>query len=366
MAVGEALIVTPRFLPLLGGQERQCALLADALARRGYEPIVITEQLGLDTPRRERIGAAQVIRIRSSPARTLATQLRVAARLILIMLRHRHAKFAIVRTYTLPAVAVGLLKALALIRFPTLVTAETGGGDDDVQELSRRPGFGALRALICANDVLSGICQDNIDHLREHGFPGDRIVLIGNGIDTTPYASAAPPERVRRFLFLGRIVEEKGVFELLEAFARVHAEDAGVTLTIAGDGEARGRLERRSAELALGDAVRFAGRVPHERLDELFAGADCLVLPSWSEGMPLSVLEAAAHRRVVIATDVGDLERVLGDRITLVPPRDPIALEGAMASAVTDSHPRADYDDLMPELEIDAVTRRLLAALGVD
>ena len=53
MAVGEALIVTPQFLPLLGGQERQCALLADALARRGYEPVVITEQLGQDVPRRE-------------------------------------------------------------------------------------------------------------------------------------------------------------------------------------------------------------------------------------------------------------------------------------------------------------------------
>jgi teichuronic acid biosynthesis glycosyltransferase TuaC len=364
MAVGEALIVTPQFLPLLGGQERQCALLADALARRGYQPVVITEQLGLDTPRRERIGAADVIRIPSSPGRTLAMQLRVAAWLTLIMMRHRHARFAIVRTYTLPAVAIGLLKALRLIGFPTLVTAETGGDDDDVQELSRRPGFAALRALASANDVLSGICQDNIDHLREHGFPADRLVLIGNGIDTTPYASTAPPDRVRRFLFLGRIVEEKGVFELLEAFARVHAERPATTLTIAGDGAAREELERRAE--ALGSAVRFAGRVPHERLDELFAGADCLVLPSWSEGMPLSVLEAAAHRRVVIATDVGDLKRVFGDRIALVPPRDPIALADAMAGAVRDPHPRADYDDLMPELDIDAVTGRLLAALGVD
>jgi glycosyltransferase involved in cell wall biosynthesis len=366
MAGGEALIVTPKFLPLLGGQERQCALLADALARRGYQPVVITEQLGQDVPRRERIGSVDVIRIPSSPDRKLATQLSVAARLTLIMLRHRQARFAIVRTYTLPAVAVGLLKALRLIGFPTLVTAETGGDDDDVQELSRRPGFAAMRALVSANDVLSGICQDNIDHLRERGFPVGRTVLIGNGIDTTPYASAAAPAGVRRFLFLGRIVEEKGVFELLDAFASVHGEHAGATLTMAGDGEARGRLERRAAELALGDALRFAGRVPHEQLDELFAGADCLVLPSWSEGMPLSVLEAAAHRRVVIATDVGDLRRVFGDRITLVAPRDTAALTTAMADVVADPSPRADYDDLMPELDIDAVTGRLLAALGVD
>jgi glycosyltransferase involved in cell wall biosynthesis len=365
MAVGQALIVTPQFLPLLGGQERQCALLADALARRGYEPVVITEQLGLDTPRRERIGAAQVIRIPSSPERTLATQLQVAARLLVIMLRHRRARFAIVRTYTLPAVAVGLLKALRLIGFPTLVTAETGGDDDDVQQLSRRPAFSALRALTSANDVLSGICQDNIDHLREHGFPADKIVLIGNGIDTTPYASAAPPERVRRFLFLGRIVREKGVFELLEAFARVHPEHPDATLTIAGEGAARGELERRGGALALGDAVRFAGRVPHEQLDRLFAGADCLVLPSWSEGMPLSVLEAAAHRRVVIATDVGDLRGMFGERIRLVQPRDVDALASAMMDAVRDPTPRADYDEVIAAVDIETVTNQLLVALAV-
>ena len=96
-------------------------------------------------------------------------------------------------------------------------------------------GSAALRALVSANDVLSGICQDNIDHLRQHGFPARKIVLIGNGIDTTPYASAKAPARVRRLLFLGRIVEQKGVFELLEAFTRVHAERPDVTLTIAGE-----------------------------------------------------------------------------------------------------------------------------------
>jgi glycosyltransferase involved in cell wall biosynthesis len=364
MALGQALIITPKFLPLLGGQERQCALLADALARRGYQPIVITEQLGQDAPRRERMGAVQVIRIPSSPERTLTMQLRVAARLTLIILRHRHARFAIVRTYTLPAVAVGLLKALALIRFPTLVTAETGGERDDVAELSEGPLFGLLRALVSANDVLSGIVQDNIDHLHERGFPAERILLIGNGIDTSPYASASPPERVRRFLFLGRIVREKAVFDLLEAFARVHAEHPDVTLTIAGEGPARGELERRAADL--GEAVTFAGRVPHERLDQLFAGIDCLVLASWSEGMPLSVLEAAAHRRVVIATDVGDLRRVFGDRITLIRPRDIDALARAMARAVADPQPRADYDGVIAELDVDGVTARLLAALGVD
>jgi glycosyltransferase involved in cell wall biosynthesis len=364
MAHGQALIVTPQFLPLLGGQERQCALLADALARRGYEPVVITEQLGLDTPRHERIGAVQVIRIPSSPERTLATQLRVAARLALVMLRHRHARLAIVRTYTLPAVAVGLLKSLALIRFPTLVTAETGGDDDDVQQLSRRPAFNALRALTSANDVLSGICQDNIDHLHEHGFPSGKIVLIGNGIDTAPYAHARPPGRVRRFLFLGRIVEEKGVFELLEAFARVYAEHPDVTLTIAGEGPARGELERRVADLSV--AVRFEGRVPQERLSELFESVDCLVLPSWSEGMPLSVLEAAAHRRVVIATDVGDLRRQFGAQIRLVAPRDLGALTRAITDAVNDPAPRADYDDVIATLDIDSITDRLLAALGAD
>jgi glycosyltransferase involved in cell wall biosynthesis len=358
-----ALIVTPKYLPFLGGMERECALLADELRRRGYSPVVITEQLGLDTPRLEEAGGVRVHRVPSSPRRSLPVQLWVAFRFALLVLRYRRrAALGIVRTVTLPAVLVGLLKRLRLVRFPTLVTAETGGEADDVVALAERPLFAASRALVSSHDRLNGICRANVDHLREYGFPRDRITAIPNGIDTSPYAASAPPERVERFLFLGRLDPEKGVFELLRAFAEVRRGHPRVTLTIAGEGPAEAELRARAARL---EGVTFAGRVPYEELGRVFDEHDCMVLPSYSEGMPLSVLEAAAHRRPMIVTDVGDMRALFGDRVRVIPPRDERALAAAMEAAATDARPAADYDDVVEAVSIETVAGAMLERLGV-
>jgi glycosyltransferase involved in cell wall biosynthesis len=354
-----ALIVTPKYLPFLGGMEREGALLANELRGRGYRPVVITEQLGLDTPRFEEVDGVRVHRIPSSPRRTLAVQLWVATRMALLVLRYRRrAAFAVVRTTTLPAVLVGLLKRLRLIRFPTLVTAETGGEADDVVALAERPLFPLSRALVSAHDRLNGICQANVDHLRHYGFPDGKITFIPNGIDVGPWEVTAPPDRVERFLFLGRLDPEKGLFELLEAFSQVRGRHPTVTLTIAGEGPALPELRARAP-----DGVSLAGRVPYERLGELFDRHHCVVLPSYSEGMPLSVLEAAAHHRPMIITDVGDVRRLFGDRIRVIRPRDAAALAAAMEEAVRDPSPRADYEDVVRAVSIGGVTDSILDAL---
>jgi glycosyltransferase involved in cell wall biosynthesis len=354
-----ALIVTPQYLPLLGGMERECALLAGELRDRGYDPVIVTEQLGLDAPRSETVDGVRIHRVRSSPRRSLVVQLLAAAQIALLVLRYRRAAFAIVRTTTLPAVLVGLLKKLRLVRFPTLVTAETGGEADDVVALAQRPLFGISRALVSAHDRLNGICRANVRHLREYGFPEAKITFIPNGIDTSAWRTTQPPRSVRRFLFLGRLDPEKGIFELLGAFRRVHARHPDVRLTIAGEGPAGEQLRSEA-----GDGIEFAGRIPYEELGRVFEAHDCLVLPSYSEGMPLSVLEAAAHRRAMIITDVGDIRELFGDRIRIIPPRDADALAAAMEAAVADRNPVADYDEVIARVSIESVTSRLLGALG--
>lgn len=359
-----ALIVTPKFLPFLGGMERECALLGAEFARRGYRPVVITEQLGTAGPRRETLGDIDVLRIPSSPRRSLRTQLVVALRIALVVLRHRQtARFAIVRTATLPAVLVGLLKAVRLIRLPTLMTAETGGAEDDVVALSRRPFFMLTRRLVSCHDVLNGICQTNVDHLHEHGFPSSRITFIPNGIDTSAWERTAPPARIRRFLFLGRIEPLKGVFELADAFAVVSQDHPDASLILAGEGPSEGELRERCEELGISERVTFRGRVAYEDLGTLFDSIDCLVLPSYSEGMPLSVLEAAAHHRPLIVTDVGDMKALFGDRIRICSPRDGEELRAQLEAALEDPSPRADYDDVIQRVAIASVAEAMLARL---
>ncbi|MFL5844115.1 MAG: glycosyltransferase family 4 protein [Solirubrobacteraceae bacterium] len=345
--------------------ERECALLAAEFARRGYVPVVITEQLGEDLPREELVDGIRVLRIPSSPRRSLALQLRVAAAMARLVLAHRRtAAFAVVRTITLPAVLVGALKRLGLIRFPTLATAEIGGSADDVVALAERPLFRVSRALVSGHDRLNGICAANVEHLHEYGFPAARIRAIPNGIDVSAWSRTVAPERVRRLLFLGRLDPAKGLFELLDAMRAVRAHHPDVTLTIAGDGEARGELEHRTRELGLEDGVTFAGLVPHERTGALLDAADALVLPSYSEGMPLSVLEAAAHHRVLVLTDVGDARLLFGDRAHLCRPRDAADLARAIEEAVA-GPPSADHGDVVGRVAIETVVSRMLTELGV-
>jgi glycosyltransferase involved in cell wall biosynthesis len=127
-------------------------------------------------------------------------------------------------------------------------------------------------------------------------------------------------------LFVGRLRIRKGVEVLLEALA------PGMRLLIAGDGEHRGSLERKVAELGIDSRVRFLGRCGAARVRGLLKGAAALVVPSIYEGMPLVILEAMESEVPVVASRVSGIPDVVEDGRTgwLVPPEDPRALAAAL------------------------------------
>ena len=130
-------------------------------------------------------------------------------------------------------------------------------------------------------------------------------------------------------LAVGRLREPKDFTTLVRAAARL--EPGAVAVQIAGDGPDRPALEAEIARLAAGDRVELLG----ERADvpELLAAADVFVLPSLSEGMPISVLEAMAAGLPVVASDVGGVGELVRDGETgaLVGAGDPAALADALA-----------------------------------
>jgi glycosyltransferase involved in cell wall biosynthesis len=136
-------------------------------------------------------------------------------------------------------------------------------------------------------------------------------------------------------LFVGRLRIRKGVEVLLEALRDLR--HPSVRLRIAGDGEHRERLERRAAELELGEAVVFLGSCDAGRVRRLLAGAAALVVPSIYEGMPLVVLEAMAAGVPVVASAVSGIPEVVVDGETgwLVPPENPQALAAALDEVLT-------------------------------
>ena len=186
-------------------------------------------------------------------------------------------------------------------------------------ELGRRARWGArhlvkrARLVLCPSQALVG-------DARALGARDVRVVPSGVEIPEAVGAADEPPH----VLFVGRLSEEKGVDELLEA-------TDGLARVIVGDGPLRDRVP---------DAVGF---VPPSALGRYYERAAVVVCPSRREGYGVVAREAMAHGRPVVATAVGGLVDAVEDGVTgvLVPARDPRALRAAVERLLADEELRA-------------------------
>lgn len=115
----------------------------------------------------------------------------------------------------------------------------------------------------------------------------------------------------RIVLGVGRLSPEKGFRNLIEAFADVRQRYPDAGLLIIGEGELRGELEEKIAKLGIRDHILMPGYV--EPVIPIMAVSTVLCMPSLTEGLPITLLEAMAVRLPVLATPVGEIPRVLGE-----------------------------------------------------
>ncbi|MBN2446997.1 MAG: glycosyltransferase family 4 protein [Phycisphaerae bacterium] len=170
-----------------------------------------------------------------------------------------------------------------------------------------------------------------------------RVVVVPNGV-TPPEVLDTRPRRRRprpcRFLFLSVLDERKGVGDLIAATQRI---DAAIEVVLAGPVPAalRPRWEQAIRESGLADRIRFAGPVFDAAKWRMLQEADCFVLPSHAEGLPMVLLEAAAVGLPIISTTVGSIPEAFsvdGEPLTpLVAPRAPHELARAMRTLATDA-----------------------------
>jgi glycosyltransferase involved in cell wall biosynthesis len=114
---------------------------------------------------------------------------------------------------------------------------------------------------------------------------------------------------VRTICFVGRLAEEKGVSYLLKAIKEVKKDWDGIKLCVVGDGPLRGDLEELNRQLGLLDDTVFAGQT--DGVLSFYQQADLFVLPSLTEGLPLSLLEALSCGLPVVATAVGGSREIV-------------------------------------------------------
>lgn len=137
-----------------------------------------------------------------------------------------------------------------------------------------------------------------------------RLVIINNVIE-----KAAITEHVQngslKLLFLGHVTEKKGVFDLLQVLAKNRDQyKHKVKVTIGGIGEVE-RLEKTISENQFNGDVNFAGWVNGGKKAELLNNCDVYVLPSYFEGLPISILEAMSYGKTVISTNVGGIPEIV-------------------------------------------------------
>lgn len=163
----------------------------------------------------------------------------------------------------------------------------------------------------------------------------DRVVIVPNAA-AQPSMPRVGGGEAAHILFLGRINDMKGAPQLGEALSRMK-NLPNWRATLAGDGHVEA-ARAKTAEYGLADRVDLPGWVGPDRVAELIASADILVLPSFIENLPLSIIEAMASGVAVVATPVGAVPDIVRDGETglLVPVGDVDALEAALTRLFKD------------------------------
>jgi len=179
---------------------------------------------------------------------------------------------------------------------------------------------------------------------KKFGFAGDDIVL-----------------------FIGSLIERKGVDYLLRAFATVRKEHQNLSLLIIGEGSVRRELESLSVKLNIDSSTRFLGHVPDEYLPEILASASVVSIPSLSEGLPIVLLEAMSMGKPVVGTRTGGIPDVIRNEQTgvLVEKRNTQALACALNSLLSDkklaqSMGRCARKAVRQEYSWDVVNRKIM------
>ena len=273
---------------------------------------------------------------------------------------HRAVEPGLIHHVSLQPTVLGLIAALG--RQVACVNALTGLGysftSNTIKATLVRAVVGtALRLLLNRERMISLVQnRDDLAALTALGIPKSRIVLIqGSGVDVnrlTPLPEPAGPPTVA---FVGRLLDDKGIRTLIAAFHLLRAQGTDVRLLIAGTPD-----PANPASVTQGEAeawnnepgITWLGQV--DDIPGLWRRAHIAVLPSRREGLPLSLLEAAACGRPMVATDVPGCREIAIDGETglLVGVDDPAALAAAIGRLAAAPQLRAQFGEAARRLVV--------------
>jgi glycosyltransferase involved in cell wall biosynthesis len=340
-----------------GGQNVHVAALAAGLVRRGHDVVVSTRRDDRRTPQQVHAPDGYVVEhVPAGPPTEvpkddlLSHMAEMAAHL---GRRWSEEPPDIVHAHFWMS-GVAATSAAAVIGLPVVQTFHALGtvkrryqGDRDTSP----PGRIATEARLCQSVArVLATCRDEVAELTAMGLDPSRAAVVPCGVDTTLFTPSPPPAGDRpRLLVVGRLVERKGVADVVTALADL----PGVDLLVAGGPSAEGlvvdpeavRLRELAEANGTADRLHLLGSVPRAEMPALLRSADVVVAVPWYEPFGIVPLEAMACGRPVVGSAVGGLLDTVVHGVTgdLVPPRRPDLLAATLRALLADPSRRAAY-----------------------
>lgn len=313
-------MIAPQYHPIVGGYERAAERLSSGLVARNWHVTVVTDRRNPAWPAREMRDGVEVRRLWCiwRPRVHLLTALSGLA----VFLLGRGRSFQVWHAHDFSPHAKLAILIGRIVGRPVVLKLTTSGGQG---VLARTSGAGPrarfARRLLRRISAVVALTEETRQEAVQAGVPAERVHILGNGVDAVTYQPRSPEERStlkagrglagrRAFIAVGRLVADKNIEGLLEAWAAARSSiEPDWVLVVVGEGERRDSLAAKAVALGVSDTVRFVGG---QKDVHLWLGAcDAYVSSSNREGLSNTLLEAMASGLPSVATRVSGVPQLI-------------------------------------------------------
>lgn len=342
-------MLSQTFYPAIGGAEKQALELSRALVSRGVKVTVVTRRIE-GAPAEEIMDGVKVLRLAVAGS-GVPDSLLFMVKSFFYLLRNA-AKYDVVHVHLASSAAVAAVLAGRITGGKTVITMGGGIGADEITlSMKTRLGRLKLKFFQWAGPELLLLNSDVYDWLKsDPAFSRLKLRRFKNGVDTGRYSPLSYQEKIRAkaaldldnstiFLFVGRLAPEKRIKEFVEVWAEFLAEGpAGpkMRLVIVGKGPERESIEGAVRDLGVGGTVTLAGA--KDDLRPYYGAADVFVLPSITEGLSNSMLEAMSSGAAIMAGNVGGAKEAVEEGLNgfLFDPESSQAIKACLKKFMSD------------------------------
>ncbi len=341
--LGKILVFCPYYFPHVGGLESHADEFNKFISKRGYEITVFTPRLPIDTPERDlRYKNVNIVRFPAFeliPNWFLPKFWQKDYRNLINELYKKNFDLVISRTRFF----FTSLMALTYSQKRKIKWMHIEHGSDFVQLSNKLHSFIAKlfdntcgRLILKKANIVVANSKASAEFCKKI-YPNRKYHVIFRGIEIDEIENIAPDKGILnkfkdlvKIVYTGRLIDGKGVPDLLSAVSKLKINNW--VLFIVGSGPQKINLEEKAKDLKIANKVIFFGQKNKEGLIGILKTSDIVVNPSYTEGLPTSVIEAAICSKAIIATNVGGTKEIISDSSgILIPARNSSILADKIA-----------------------------------